>query len=99
MPEPSIKPYHIPVLVNEVLEYLNPQPGQVYVDATFGGGGHTRAILEAEPTCSVIAMDWDLQALEINGEPLQEEFPDRLSLLWGNFSHIDHKLKLLKVYD
>jgi len=57
------------------------------------GGGHTRAILEAEPTCSVIAIDWDKRALEMNGAPLQEEFPGRLTLLWGNFSLILFLLK------
>ena len=89
--------YHKSVLVNEVIEYLNPQPNGVYVDVTFGGGGHTRAILEHEPRCTVIGMDWDLVALEKNGEPLQEEFPDRLSLVWANFADIVRKLKEQKI--
>lgn len=89
----SQETYHKSVLVDEVLEYLSPKPGGVYVDATFGGGGHTRAILEYEPECSVIGMDWDMVALEKNGEPLQEEFPDRLTLVWGNFADIVRKLK------
>lgn len=93
MEKDSPKKYHIPVLTEQVLAFLNPQPGKVYVDATFGGGGHTRAILEKEPQCTVIAMDWDLSALEQNGEPMREEFPDRLILLWGNFAQIDRKLK------
>ena len=81
--------YHISVLSREVITYLQPKPGGVYVDATFGGGGHTKAILDAEPTCSVIALDWDTKALEMNGEPLQEIYGDRLMLVWGNFSRID----------
>ena len=85
--------YHKSVLVREVLEYLALKPQGVYVDATFGGGGHTRAILKAEPTCSVIGFDWDTVALEKNGYPLQEEFPGRLTLLWSNFAQIDKKLK------
>lgn len=89
--------YHKPVLVNEVLEYLDPKPGKTYVDVTFGGGGHTRAILEKEPNCKVIAIDWDKTALEKNGERLQEQFPDRLTLLWGNFSHLYHILKKAKI--
>lgn len=80
--------YHKPVLVNEVIQYLAPRDGGVYVDATFGGGGHTRAILEAAPGCRVIAFDWDTVALETNGPAMQEEFGDRLTLIWGNFSHI-----------
>ena len=86
------KPYHIPVLQDEVLEYLNPQAGGLYVDATFGGGGHTRALLEYEPKCHVIGMDWDLNALELNGKQLQEEFPGKLTLIWANFSLIDRKV-------
>jgi len=77
---------HKPVLVQEVLTYLDPQPGNVYLDVTFGTGGHTRAILEREPTCRVIAMDWDNVVLDTFGIPMQEEFGDRLTLLWGNFA-------------
>ncbi len=85
--------YHKPVLMNEVLEYLNIRPGKTYLDVTFGTGGHTRAILEKEPTCSVIAFDWDLDELERYGDPLKEEFGDRLTLIWGNFALL---YKLLK---
>src|SRR5688572_20495061 len=42
-PEPA---YHEPVLIKEVLETLNPRPGQVIVDATLGHGGHSLAILQ-----------------------------------------------------
>lgn len=84
---------HKAVLVEEVLEWLNPQPNGIYIDATFGSGGHTRAILEREPHCKVIALDWDMNTLEQFGEPLYEEFPDRLTLLWGNFALL---YKLLK---
>ena len=84
---------HKPVLMNEVLHYLDPQPHKVYLDVTFGSGGHTRAILEREPLCKVIAIDWDEVTLERFGAPLLEAFPDRLQLLWGNFSLL---YKLLK---
>jgi 16S rRNA (cytosine1402-N4)-methyltransferase len=84
---------HVPVLVNEVLEYLDPQPGKTYLDVTFGSGGHTRAILTKQPDCKVIALDWDMKALEKFGVPLQEEFGDRLQLLWGNFSLLYKILK------
>ncbi len=92
-----VKPYHIPVLVNEVLTALAPKPHGIYVDATFGGGGHTRALLEAEPTCRVIAFDWDTHALELNSPALLEEFGDRLSVHWSSFTQITHQLKKLRI--
>ncbi len=54
---------HIPVLLPEVLEWLAPQPGQVIVDGTLGGGGHTRALAErVSPGGRVIAIDRDPSA-------------------------------------
>lgn len=50
---------HIPVLLSEVLTYLKPVWGGVYVDGTFGAGGYTQAILEASPNTQVIAFDRD----------------------------------------
>jgi len=93
--EPKI--YHKPVLVQEVLHYLDPKPGGVYLDVTFGSGGHTRAILEKEPTCKVIAMDWDTVALDTYGPPLQQMFPERLRLIWGNFALLYKILKKEKI--
>jgi 16S rRNA (cytosine1402-N4)-methyltransferase len=92
-PEEKGTAVHKSVLVNEVLEYLDPKPGHVYLDVTFGSGGHTRAILTKEPKCSVIAMDWDMDALDRFGPPMQEEFGDRLRLIWGNFSLLYKILK------
>ncbi len=77
---------HKSVLVEEVLHYLDPQPGNTYLDVTFGSGGHTRAILEHQPKCKVIALDWDIHMLDSYGQDLQQEFGDRLILLWGNFA-------------
>lgn len=84
---------HKSVLVREVIEYLNPQPGGTYIDATFGGGGHTRAILASQPTCKVIGIDWDKQAILHNEEKMKEEFGDRFSMVWGNFAHLYKILK------
>jgi len=85
--------YHKSVLTSEVIHFLDPQPGELYVDATFGGGGHTRAILECEPECRVIGVDWDQIALEQHAQIFEEQFGDRLQLLWGNFSNLGHLLK------
>ena len=87
------RPYHIPVLLNEVLYYLAPKPGGLYVDATFGGGGHTRAILTAAPTCRVIAFDWDREALLAHQEDFEREFGDRIFFIWGNFAQLSLLLK------
>ena len=56
---------HRAVLLNEVLGYLDPQPGRRYIDATFGAGGHTQALLErTAPDGAVLALDLDDTALE-----------------------------------
>ncbi len=55
---------HLPVLTEAVLENLNVRPTGVYVDATFGGGGHSRAILSLLHGGKLIALDTDAEALE-----------------------------------
>ncbi len=68
---------HLSVLLNEVLEYLQPQPGQVLVDGTLGGGGHARALAEqVAPDGFVLALDRDPQALAdaertLAGQPIK----------------------------
>ncbi len=94
--EPT-KPYHISVLPQEMLFYLAPKPNGIYVDATFGGGGHTRAILDAEPTCTVIGLDWDINALDLNAPPLEEEYGERFIPMLGSFAHLTRILKKLKI--
>lgn len=89
--------YHKPVLVQEVITYMAPGPGKVLLDVTFGGGGHTRAMLEADPTCKVIALDWDSKALDTNAPALQEQFGDRLRLVWGNMAHLYKIVKKEKI--
>ncbi len=54
---------HIPVLRDEVLEALRPADGEVFVDCTLGGGGHSEALLEAA-NCRVVGLDRDPVALE-----------------------------------
>ncbi len=78
---------HKPVLVKEVLEALNVRPRKVYLDVTCGGAGHTRAVLDADPTVKVVALDWDMKALE-RAQPLVEIYGDRLQLVWGSFAHL-----------
>jgi 16S rRNA (cytosine1402-N4)-methyltransferase len=78
---------HIPVMLTEVLEALQPRDGGRYIDGTFGGGGYSRAILEAA-NCCVLAIDRDPDAIE-RGEQLAALFRGRLSLMRGEFSNMD----------
>jgi 16S rRNA (cytosine1402-N4)-methyltransferase len=57
--------FHIPVLLNEVIQYLQPQPGGVFVDATLGGGGHAKEILsKISPQGKLIGIDQDSEAIK-----------------------------------
>ncbi|GAB3659914.1 16S rRNA (cytosine(1402)-N(4))-methyltransferase [Glycomyces tarimensis] len=70
---------HVPVMLDEVLEYLAPaasRPGAVAVDATLGAGGHTEALLSAHPGLTVIGIDRDPTALELASKRLAD-FGDR----------------------
>jgi len=92
---------HKPVLVKEVLRALNPSPGGIYIDTTFGLGGHTRAILDSCKDCFVIAIDRDTNVFELTKD-LRTKYKDRLITLQGNFSNLstllkDNKLDKLKI--
>lgn len=80
-------PGHYSVLLNEVLELLAPRPGARVLDATFGGGGHTRAILEAAPEVEVVAFDRD-PAAQPRAAALQAEFGERLQLIDRDFGQL-----------
>ena len=54
--------YHLPIMLSEVVEHLDPQPGRIFVDCTLGGGGHSEALLQAG--ARVIGIDQDPEALE-----------------------------------
>ena len=78
---------HIPVLLDEVIAALDPQPGDVVVDATFGAGGYTRAILQRGAT--VHAFDRDPDAIAAGREwPETREQPPRLVLHPRRFSEM-----------
>lgn len=81
---------HIPVLLEEVLKYLQPRPGGRYIDGTIGGGGHTEAILEqCAPAGRVLGIDTDAQALERVGKRLSIMVEQgRLALVRGKFAEL-----------
>lgn len=72
-------------MVREVLEYLKPERGGVYLDGTTGGGGHSQAILSASADARVIAVDQDTEALDVAGRRL-EQFGGRVELVHANFA-------------
>lgn len=77
---------HISVLPREVITYLAPKPGGIYVDGTLGGGGHAELILEQSgPDGRLLGFDRDPAALAAAGERLQR-FGDRVTLIHENFS-------------
>jgi 16S rRNA (cytosine1402-N4)-methyltransferase len=79
---------HVPVLARQVLEYLAPRDGGVYLDGTFGAGGHTRGILDAGGT-RVIGIDRDRNAVA-EGFGLVEAAQGRLTLVEDRFSNLEH---------
>ena len=79
-------PRHIPVLGREAVALLNPRQGGIYVDATFGAGGYSRAILEI-PGTGVIGIDRDRSAIA-GGFDLVERSSGRLTLVEDRFSNL-----------
>ena len=78
---------HIPVLGRPALDFLNVKDGGVYIDATFGAGGYTRAILGAA-NCKVLAIDCDRQAIAL-GRGLATTSNGRLMLVADHFSNLE----------
>ncbi|HCV63532.1 MAG TPA: 16S rRNA (cytosine(1402)-N(4))-methyltransferase, partial [Alphaproteobacteria bacterium] len=77
---------HQPVMLVEVVEALAPKDNAAYIDATFGRGGYTKAVLEAAD-CRLAAIDRDPDAIAA-GQSLVNRFPGKLTLLSGRFSQL-----------
>ena len=85
--------YHIPVLLKETIEELNIQPVGTYVDCTFGGGGHSRAILEK------LSADGKLVAFD-QDEDAKKNVPNdkRVIFVLQNFRHLQRFLRLHNIF-
>ncbi len=81
---------HVPVMLDEVMAVLAPRDDAIYVDATFGGGGYTAALL-SRARCTVYAIDRDEDAIA-RGQALAERFDGRLTLMHGRFSDMEELL-------
>ncbi len=81
---------HIPVMLEEVLQFLQPRTGGTYIDGTLGGGGHTEALLQCSaPDGRVLGIDTDSQALERVKRRLTRYVDNgRLLLVHGNFANM-----------
>ncbi len=84
----TMTPGHEPVLLAEVLELLAKAPAGRVLDATFGGGGHTRAILEASAGASIVALDRD-PAAQDRAMALEDQFGGRFRLVDSDFGRLD----------
>lgn len=84
--------YHIPALLPEVIEALAIRPEGTYVDVTFGGGGHSRAIMEClAPNGHLYSMDQDLDAIS-------RAFSDpRFTMIHGNFKYLRNFMRYYNV--
>ncbi|MBD5185920.1 MAG: 16S rRNA (cytosine(1402)-N(4))-methyltransferase RsmH [Bacteroidales bacterium] len=80
--------YHIPALLPETLEALNLRPDGVYVDATLGGGGHSRAIVER------LGSEGHLYSFDQDEDAIKRAFKDpRFTAVWGNFRFLSNFLR------
>src|SRR5689334_8938064 len=88
-PDKNVSSYHIPVMLHEVIENLRIHPDGIYVDCTFGGGGHSRAILEKlGKHGKLVAFDQDADA--------KQNLPDdeRIVFVPNNFRYLQRFLRL-----
>lgn len=76
---------HTPVLLKESIEALNIKPSGKYIDATYGLGGHSKAIVEKGG--NVLALDWDKGNVENH---LKKGLPKNITLIYGNYANIKH---------
>jgi 16S rRNA (cytosine1402-N4)-methyltransferase len=92
--EPPARSEHIAVLLQEAVAALNIRPDGLYIDATFGRGGHSRAILQSlGPTGRLIALDKDLAAIE----SAKEISDQRFSILHAGFSSLQTSLQTVGI--
>jgi len=84
--------YHIPVLLNQSVEGLNIKSDGIYVDLTFGGGGHAEEILKKLSTGKLFAFDQD-EDVQQNVKKLSENYPENFMFFQSNFEYFSNFLR------
>ena len=79
---------HKPVLLNESINFLTNKKNTIFIDGTFGDGGHTRALLEKNKTCKVYAIDRDPNVKE-NAKFFQKKYNKRFKFISGKISDLE----------
>lgn len=87
---------HNPVMVEEVLKYLEPSAGKTYIDMTFGAGGHSTRILNSAPGIKIFVLDRDPVAYEY-AHQLSKRYPGQVIPLLGKFSELPDLLVQHKI--
>jgi len=88
--------YHIPVMPLEVSQYLVNKPYGLYVDCTFGDGGHTSYLLDRFKNIKIIAFDWDEEASKRFAEK-EKKFNGRVKFIRDNFKNIKKNLSDINI--
>ena len=86
---------HVPVLLNEVIDVLKPQPMKTYIDATFGDGGYSKKILETSD-CNIVAIDRDAFVND-RAKKFQDKYHERFKFFNYRFSELDNLLNSLNI--
>ena len=79
---------HKPVLLNESIHFLTKKKNTIFIDGTFGDGGHTKALLEKNKTCKVYAIDRDPN-VEENVKFFQKKYDNRFKFIPGKISDLE----------
>lgn len=82
---------HLPIMLNEVIDALSIKENGIYVDGTFGRGGHSRAILNKLTTGHLVVFDQDERAIE-TAQKLSLEYPNKMTIIQSNFEYLNEKL-------
>jgi 16S rRNA (cytosine1402-N4)-methyltransferase len=89
---------HIPIMVNEVIHYLNVRPGKKYVDCTMGGAGHSKAILDKMMSEGfLVGIDQDKVAIE-NAKKVLSSYAPKVAIVNDNFANIKFALSQLNIH-